>query len=171
MISATQIKDTNTLLPDFFTLLKHPVHFLALGFGSGLASKAPGTFGTLAAIPFFLLMLLLPAWAYVLVLVVSFALGIYFCQSAADDFGVHDHPAIVWDEFVGLWVTLLPLVFIGFTWYWLFVGFVLFRLFDIVKPWPISYIDKQVHGGLGIMLDDVLAGIAAAIGLWLLMIL
>jgi phosphatidylglycerophosphatase A len=159
------------LLPNFFTLLKHPVQLLALGFGSGLAPKAPGTFGTIAAIPFFLSMLLLPVWAYVLVLIVCFILGIYFCQSAADDFGVHDHPAIVWDEFVGLWITLLPLVFLDFEWHWLFVGFVLFRLFDIVKPWPISYIDKQVHGGLGIMLDDVLAGIAAAIGLWLLMIL
>lgn len=159
------------MLPDFKTLLKQPVALIALGFGSGLAPKAPGTFGTLAAIPFFLLMLFLPTWDYLLVLVVSSALGVYLCQSAADTLGVHDHPAIVWDEFVGLWITLLPIVFLGFEWHWLVAGFVLFRIFDIAKPWPISFIDKHVHGGFGIMLDDVLAGIAAALCLWLLMVL
>lgn len=151
------------MLPNFSTLLTRPVQLLALGFGSGLAPKAPGTFGTLAAIPFFFLLLLLPIWDYVLVVVVSTVLGIYLCQSAADDFGVHDHPAIVWDEFVGLWIALFPLVFVPFEWHWLVAGFLLFRFFDILKPWPISYIDKHVHGGLGIMLDDVLAGLAAAV--------
>lgn len=145
------------------------MHLFALGFGSGLAPKAPGTFGTLAAIPFFLLMLFLPTWDYVLVTVVCLFLGVYLCQKTADDFGVHDHPAIVWDEFVGLWISLLPLVFITFEWHWLMVGFVLFRIFDIVKPWPISYFDQHVKGGWGIMLDDVMAGLAAAAGLWLLM--
>jgi phosphatidylglycerophosphatase A len=159
------------LIPNFATLLKRPIQLLALGFGSGLAPKAPGTFGTLAAIPFFLLMLFLPAWDYVLVVLVCCFLGVYFCQVAADDFGVHDHPAIVWDEFVGLWITLLPLIFLGFEWHWLALGFVLFRFFDIIKPWPIRYIDQHVHGGVGIMLDDVVAGILAALCLWLLMFL
>lgn len=154
------------MLPSFGTLLTRPVQLLALGFGSGLAPKAPGTFGTLAAIPFFFLMLFLPTWDYILVVIVSAVLGIYFCQSAADDFGVHDHPAIVWDEFVGLWIALFPLSLVPFEWHWLVLGFVLFRVFDILKPWPISYIDKHVQGGVGIMLDDVLAGIAAAVLLY-----
>jgi phosphatidylglycerophosphatase A len=154
------------LLPSFRELLTRPIQFLALGFGSGLAPKAPGTFGTLAAIPFFFLLHFLPAWDYLLVMIVCTVLGIYFCQSAADDFGVHDHPAIVWDEFVGVWITLFPLTFFTFEWHWLALGFVLFRFFDILKPWPISYIDKQVHGGFGIMLDDVLAGIVAALLLY-----
>jgi phosphatidylglycerophosphatase A len=165
------IQGTNILLPKFTVLLTRPVQLLALGFGSGLAPKAPGTFGTLAAIPFFFLLLMLPVWDYVLVVIVCSVLGIYFCQSAADDFGVHDHPAIVWDEFVGLWISLFPLAFVRFEWYWVVVGFLLFRLFDILKPWPISYIDKHVHGGLGIMLDDVLAGFAAALILYGLLLI
>jgi phosphatidylglycerophosphatase A len=143
---------------------------LALGFGSGLAPKAPGTFGTLAAIPFFFLLLLLPTWDYLLTLVVCSALGVYLCQVAAEQLGVHDHPAIVWDEFVGLWITLTPLVFLGFEWYWLLLGFVLFRFFDIVKPWPISYFDQHVQGGLGIMLDDIVAGAVAGLCLWGVMV-
>ena len=142
---------------------------MALGFGSGLAPKAPGTCGTLAAVPFFFLLLLLPPWFYVFVLCLSAVIGIYICDSAATSLGVHDHPGIVWDEFVGLWVALLPLVFWGFQWHWLILGFALFRFFDVVKPWPISWADKYVHGGLGIMLDDVLAGIAAALCLLMIM--
>ena len=157
---------TNILLPNFSTLLTRPAQLLALGFGSGLAPKAPGTFGTVAAIPFFLLMLYLPAWDYLLTTVICGVLGVYICQIAADQLGVHDHPAIVWDEFVGLWISLTPLVFMGFSWYGLMVGFILFRFFDIVKPWPISYIDKHVGGGVGIMLDDVVAGAAAGLCLW-----
>lgn len=164
-------EDTNILLPSFFTLLKRPIQLLALGFGSGLAPKAPGTFGTLAAIPFFFCLLFLPAWDYLLTIVVCSALGVYICQVAADQLGVHDHPAIVWDEFVGLWITLIPLVFIGFEWHWLAIGFVLFRFFDIVKPWPISYLDKHVQGGLGIMVDDIVAGLIAGVCLWVLMLL
>lgn len=159
------------MLPSFSELLTRPVQLLALGFGSGLSPKAPGTVGSLAALPFFWLLLFLPAWDYVLVMVVSSALGVYFCQSTADDLGVHDHPAIVWDEFVGMWIALFPLSLVSFEWHWLIVSFVLFRIFDILKPWPISYVDKQVHGGWGIMLDDILAGIAAAIILYLILLL
>jgi len=138
--------------------LSNPIHFLALGFGSGLAPKAPGTFGTLAAIPLLLLMAPLNSTLYLALLVLMSIAGIYICGKAAEDAGVPDHGAIVWDEIVGLLITmfLIPL-----TWQTLLVGFTLFRFFDILKPWPISYIDKNCHGGLGIMLDDIVAGIAA----------
>ena len=138
--------------------LADPIHFLALGFGSGLAPKAPGTFGTLAAIPVFLLSLSLNNVNYLLLVIVMSVAGIYICGKAAKDAGVHDHGAIVWDEIVGFMITmyLMPV-----SWLSVLVGFALFRFFDILKPWPISFIDKNCHGGLGIMLDDIVAGIAA----------
>ena len=136
----------------------HWVHFLAFGFGSGAAPKAPGTFGTLAAIPLYLLLAQLPLWAYGVVLVVTFALGVYLCGQASKDMGVHDHGGIVWDEFVGFWITMFAL---PFHWAWIIAGFALFRFFDIIKPWPIKWFDQRVHGGLGIMIDDVIAGIFA----------
>ncbi|WP_077286367.1 phosphatidylglycerophosphatase A [Cognaticolwellia aestuarii] len=138
--------------------LSNPIHFLALGFGSGLAPKAPGTFGTLAAVPLFLLAAPLSSPLYLLLLLLMSVAGIYICGKAAEDAGVPDHGAIVWDEFVGFLITMF---LIPITWQSLLVGFLLFRLFDIFKPWPISYLDKNCHGGLGIMLDDIVAGIAA----------
>ena len=156
--------------PDFLTLLRQPAQFLALGFGSGLAPVAPGTFGTLAAIPLYLLIALLPLWGQCVVIVAAFVLGVYLCQTTAVAFGVHDHPAIVWDEFVGLWLTMLalPLLKQPVTLLLVILGFVLFRLFDIIKPWPIRWVDAHVHGGFGIMLDDVLAAVFAGICLFLL---
>ncbi|MBX2808199.1 MAG: phosphatidylglycerophosphatase A [Cellvibrionaceae bacterium] len=153
------------MLPDFFTLLRYPTQFLALGFGSGLAPVAPGTFGTLAAIPLYLLLVQIPLWGQLIVIVVSFGGGVYLCESTANALGVHDHPAIVWDEFVGFWLTMLalPLLRQPLLWYWVLLGFLLFRLFDILKPWPIRWIDGSVKGGVGIMLDDILAGIYAGI--------
>lgn len=144
--------------------LANPIHFLALGFGSGLAPKAPGTFGTIAAIPVFLLSLYLSNLHNLLLILVMSVTGIYICGKAAKDAGVHDHGAIVWDEIVGFMITmyLMPV-----TWWSVLLGFALFRFFDIIKPWPISYIDKNCHGGLGIMLDDIAAGLAA----WLCMYL
>jgi phosphatidylglycerophosphatase A len=146
--------------------LKKWHQFLALGFGSGLAPVAPGTFGTLVAVPLVVLLL----WAGNLYLL-AFALfgsmlGVFLCGQTAHDIGEHDHAAIVWDEIIGYSITLLwaPL-----HWQTLLAGFVLFRLFDIVKPWPISYLDKHVHGGFGIMLDDIMAGVAALIALQLLL--
>ncbi|QSX38162.1 phosphatidylglycerophosphatase A family protein [Shewanella sedimentimangrovi] len=138
--------------------LKNPWHFLALGFGSGLARKAPGTFGTLAAVPLYLLLAQLPLAAYLVATAVAVVLGIYICDRASRDMGVHDHGAIVWDEVAGLLITLIAA---PAGWHWLLAGFVLFRLFDILKPWPIRVLDAKVHGGLGIMADDVLAGIFA----------
>ncbi len=137
----------------------HPVHFLSFGFGSGLAPKAPGTFGTLAGVPVYLLMLQLPLSAY-LGLTLLFALvGVWLCDTTSRALGVHDHGGIVWDEIVGLLVTL---ALIPFSWLNLLLGFALFRLFDIWKPWPIGWFDRRVHGGLGIMLDDLIAGVFAA---------
>jgi phosphatidylglycerophosphatase A len=138
--------------------LTNPIQFLALGFGSGLMPKAPGTFGTLAAIPVFLLLAPLSTIYYSLVVIVFSLLGIYLCGYAAKAAGVHDHPAIVWDEIVGFLITMFM---VPISWQSVVVGFVLFRLFDIVKPWPISYLDKHCHGGFGIMIDDIVAGLAA----------
>jgi len=135
---------------------RNPVHLLAFGLGSGAAPKAPGTFGTLAALPLCLLMQSLDSLSYLLLTLALFLLGIWLCGRTSRDLGVHDHGGIVWDEWVGLMVTLW-LVPPG--WIWLLAGFGLFRLFDILKPWPIGWLDRRVSGGLGIMLDDLLAGI------------
>ncbi len=140
--------------------LSNPIQFLALGFGSGLAPKAPGTFGTLAAIPLYLLLSALAPLSYALAVLLMTLAGFYICGKAADDVGVHDHPAIVWDEFVGFFITMFM---IPVSWQSVLLGFVLFRLFDIAKPWPISFVDKKVSGGFGIMIDDVLAGAFALI--------
>ena len=125
---------------------------------SGLAPKAPGTFGTLAAIPFIYLCAGLNIQLYAAVVVVMSIIGFYLCDYTAKAVGVDDHPAIVWDEFVGMFITmfLMPI-----NWQTLLVGFMLFRFFDILKPWPISWLDKHCHGGFGIMIDDIVAGLAA----------
>jgi len=147
--------------------LKNPIHFLALGFGSGLAAKAPGTFGTLAAVPLYLLLAQLPLSWYLAVTLVCVLAGIYICDKAAKDMGVHDHGAIVWDEVAGLLITMIAAP-AGLL--WLIVGFVLFRLFDIIKPWPIRWLDAKVEGGFGIMIDDVLAGIFALVCLQVIVV-
>ena len=147
-----------------FEHLKNPVYALGLGFGSGLAPVAPGTFGTLAAIPFYLLLSGLSLPLYIAVLVISAVVGVWICGQTADALGVHDHPAIVWDEFVGLWITMIAA---PAGWLPLVLGFAFFRLFDVLKPWPISWLDKHVSGGLGIMVDDILAGVLACICLHL----
>jgi len=140
--------------------LREPAHFIAFGFGSGLAPKAPGTVGTLAAIPLYLLLVQLPFEAYFAAVVVVVALGIWACGESAKKLGVHDHNGIVWDEFAGFLLTMavaLP------TLANIVAGFLLFRFFDIVKPWPIRWLDHHVHGGLGIMVDDLLAAVFAAL--------
>lgn len=140
------------------SLFAHPANFFALGAGLGLAPKAPGTFGTLLGIP---LLFLLPQSlaGYLISLVVLFAFGVWCCHVCARELGVHDHPGIVWDEVVGYLITMILL---PRTAMWIVAGFVVFRIFDILKPWPIGWVDRQVHGGLGIMLDDVLAAVYAA---------
>lgn len=146
-------------------ILSRPSHFLALGFGSGLAPWMPGTFGTLAAIPVYLLLVQLPLLVYLGLVALLFVAGVYLCGVAARDAGVHDHPAIVWDEIVGFLITMIA---VPVTWQAVLLGFLLFRFFDIVKPWPIGWLDRRVSGGFGIMIDDVVAGVLALCSLQLL---
>ncbi len=149
-----------TILPKvtFKQLLKRPTAFLAYGFGSGLAPKAPGTFGTLAAIPVFYLMQSLPVISYLLLTALFFIIGIWLCQKTVDWLQQDDPSAIVWDEIVGYLITMVAA---PSGWLWIVLGFVLFRIFDILKPWPVSLADKKLHGGFGVMLDDVIAGLYA----------
>ena len=142
------------------TLLRDPGHLLSLGFGSGLAPRAPGTFGTLVAVPVYLLCAQLPLVTYLSVVVAAFVLGVYLCGRTARALGVHDHPGIVWDEVVGY---LLTMAWAPPGWLWVVLGFICFRIFDILKPWPIRVLDRSVHGGFGIMIDDALAGGLAAL--------
>ena len=148
-----------------FELLKNPVHFLALGFGSGLAPKAPGTFGTLMAVPIYLAIKDLELGAFLTVVSFVIIAGVYICDRSSQLLGVHDHPGIVWDEFAGFLITMIA---VPFDWLWLLLGFLLFRFFDIAKPWPIKTIDAKMKGGLGIMMDDVLAGVFAGLCLHLI---
>lgn len=144
-------------------LLTDPLCLLGLGFGTGLSPKAPGTLGTLAALPLYALLSPLDWPAYLAIAGLLFIAGIRICQHTEDRLGVSDHSGIVWDEIVGYIITMTgtPL-----DWRTLAAGFLLFRLFDILKPWPIRKLDRSLHGGLGIMLDDALAGILAAVSLW-----
>lgn len=146
-------------MPKLISLCKNPFHLMSLGFGSGLAPKAPGTFGTVAALIIYVALLQhLTQPVYLATLVAVSGLGVFLCGQTAKAMGAHDHPAIVWDEFAGFWLTayMLP-----DGWWWLLAAFVLFRLFDIVKPWPISWLDKRMKGGFGIMIDDIVAGLFA----------
>lgn len=150
--------------------LKNPWHLLATGFGSGLSPIIPGTVGTLASIPFYLLLVQLPLPMYLVVVVISCIIGVKICQVTSDDMKVHDHGSIVWDEFAGFWITmsLVPMLDLPVDdWKWLITGFVLFRFFDMVKPWPIGWLDKRVDGGFGIMVDDIVAGVMAGVALYL----
>ncbi|AWX13370.1 phosphatidylglycerophosphatase A [Mergibacter septicus] len=147
--------------------LSNPIHFLAVGFGSGLIKVAPGTLGSLVglvtgvillklfSIPFFLLFILF-----------SFALGCYLCKKTSDDMQVHDHGAIVWDEIVAIWLVLTTIPTINLL--WVSFAFLLFRFFDIIKPKPIRYFDHKLDNGFGIMFDDLLAAIYTILGLLLL---
>lgn len=148
------------------SMLANPLHLLALGFGSGLAPKAPGTCGTLVAIPFYLLFAELDLIYYLAIVSIAFAFGVFLCHYTSKALAVHDHPGIVWDEFVGFWITMIA---VPVSWEWILLGFVLFRVFDIFKPWPVKLADRQVKGGFGIMIDDVLAGIYALICIQLIL--
>lgn len=136
----------------------------AFGFGSGLSRIMPGTMGTLAAVPVYLLLAETPLWFYVFAVLAATVFGVWVCGYAAKTLGVHDHGGIVWDEFAGYWITMIA---VPSSWQWVVAGFVLFRIFDMLKPWPISWLDKHVQGGLGIMLDDVAAGLCSLLCLHL----
>ena len=168
-------RDKNSLRVPAATVFRSPVHLLAFWFGSGLSPKAPGTAGTVAAIPLWLLLLPLHLSlpAYLALLVVLFAFGCWLCGESAERLGVHDYGGIVFDEVVGLLITCIPLLpALGRAghgdWWWLLAAFALFRLFDIWKPWPVSWADQKIKGGLGIMLDDIFAGLMALAVLTLL---
>ena len=149
-------------------ILANPIHLLAFGFGAGLSPKAPGTMGTVVAVLIYLVLPNMPHIIYAGLILLSFVFGIWICGKTAEDLGVHDHGGIVWDEFVGYWITMF-MAPSGL--FWVLLGFVLFRLLDIFKPWPIKWADKELAGGLGIMLDDVLAGIMAALCMQALVVL
>lgn len=151
--------------PALARVMKDPVLLLATGFGSGLSPVAPGTAGSAVALGLYVLAVLYwPPWVFVLGLLVVLAVGSWLCGVAAHRLGRHDHGAIVWDEFAGYGITMLPVVMglapqspvaAGMA------GFFIFRVFDVLKPWPVSVADRQVSGGFGVMLDDVLAGLYA----------
>jgi phosphatidylglycerophosphatase A len=144
-------------------LLSHPAGWIATALGSGLAPRAPGTVGSAAALlPWWFLLRGLPAAWYLAALVLGFALGVWACRIAGKRIGVHDHGALVWDEVIGMWIALACA---PAAWWWMPVGFALFRLFDIWKPWPVRAADRRVHGGFGVMLDDVIAGAYALLAL------
>lgn len=140
--------------------ITHPVHWFALGFGSGLMPKAPGTWGSVVGLAVFAPLLLLPTWLYAALLCVAAVLGVYICDKSARDWGVHDHGAIVWDEVVGMGIALIALPLSLWS---CVLAFALFRLFDIWKPWPVNVLDQNLKGGFGIMADDIAAGVMAAV--------
>jgi len=142
----------------------HPLYFIAFGFGAGLISRAPGTWGTLLGLIVYLAIAFITPINdafFTIFVILAGCLGVVICEKVSQDMKVHDHGGIVWDEMVGIWLVLIA---IPDGWYWLLVAFILFRVLDIAKPWPISFVDKRLKGGMGIMLDDVLAGLIA----WLL---
>jgi phosphatidylglycerophosphatase A len=141
--------------PNLRLLLSHPAHFFSLGFGSGLMPKGPGTAGTLVAFPmYWAIAPLMNDYLFLLFLVVSYFIGVWICDKTGRALGVPDHGGIVWDEIVAF---MLVLFFTPAGIYWQILAFVLFRFFDIVKPQPIKYFDENMHGGKGVMFDDLLA--------------
>lgn len=149
-------------------ILTTPEHLIAFGFGAGLVPKAPGTFGTLVGLPFWFFLQFSTPEYYLVACGLLFVFGCWVCGESARLLGVHDYGGIVFDEIVGFLIACAPLLPAlnltqDSTWLWLFAVFALFRFFDILKPWPIRWLDKHVRGGFGIMLDDVLAGIYSAI--------
>jgi len=151
--------------PGARAVLADPLHCLAFGGGSGLVPYAPGTAGTLAALPVFMLLQPLSLALYIAAVAALLMAGVWICGRASVALGVHDHSGIVWDEIVGYLVTMLAA---PDGWGWALAGFVLFRLFDIAKPWPASLVDRRVGGGAGIMLDDIVAGVYGLITIQIL---
>ena len=148
------------------------IYWLGIGLGSGLPQRAPGTWGTVGGLIVAIPLMILGFLPFLIITILASIIGVWICGRTSDLMGVHDDPHIVWDEWAGMWITLLPFAFIGFDqlaeidgfkldWFVILVAFILFRVFDIIKPFPISWADKKVSGGLGIMLDDILAGIMA----------
>jgi phosphatidylglycerophosphatase A len=148
---------------DWRFVLSDPAHLLAFGFGAGLAPKAPGTVGTLLGVPLVLALQGAGPVPYAAACLFAFLLGCWAAERTSRHLGVHDHGGIVWDEVVGYMLTMAALPDGPG---WLMAGFVSFRALDIIKPWPISWLDARVRGGCGIMLDDVAAGVGAGLLVW-----
>ncbi|MEO6118092.1 MAG: phosphatidylglycerophosphatase A [Methylotenera sp.] len=156
------IDSSKTNQPSLKLLFQHPAYFFGLGFGSGLTKKAPGTFGTLMGLPLFWLIADYSFPIQLFIITVLFVIGIYFCSATGKAIGVADHGGIVWDEIVAI---MLVLTFTPMQWQWWLAAFVLFRLFDIWKPFPIRQCDARLKNGFGVMFDDLLAAIYAIISL------
>lgn len=151
------------------------IYWLGIGLGSGLPNRAAGTWGTVGGLVVAIPMLWLGFWGFLAVTVVGALVGSYICGKTSDLMGVHDDPHIVWDEWVGMWVSLLPILWLHFydddllqghqlsLLLLYFAAFVAFRFFDILKPFPIKWVDKNVSGGFGILIDDILAGLMAGV--------
>jgi phosphatidylglycerophosphatase A len=152
-----------------FRTLLDPVHVVAFGFGAGLAPRAPGTAGSVVGIVIAWWLLPLPLHVRAAIVLVAFAAGIWVCGESARRLNSHDHPGIVLDEIVA--VLAATLVMAERSLLGLFLVFVLFRVFDIAKPWPIRDVDHRLGGGLGIMLDDLIAAFYAAVGLAVIRVL
>jgi phosphatidylglycerophosphatase A len=150
--------------PNWKQVFTRPDFLLAFGFGSGLVPRAPGTAGSVVGLLLFIPALSLPLWVQLAMIVVGFIVGVFVSGRVADELELKDPAGIVWDEVIGMWITMLWLPSL----YWAPVAFVLFRFFDIAKPWPVSVADREVAGGLGIMLDDVAAALYALAGVQLL---
>lgn len=140
--------------------MSNPWHLLAVGFGSGLKPNRSRHDGIAGSDSVLVSDDLLPRQLYSLVVMLGICIGVYLCHQTAKDMGVHDHGSIVWDEFIGMWITLMALP--TNDWQWVAAGFVIFRILDMWKPWPIRWFDRNVHGGMGIMIDDIVAGVISA---------
>lgn len=161
MNTSTQSISTESISTDSpRSIWTHPIHFIGSGFGVGTLPIMPGTFATLLAIPIYLAMSRLPLWGYTLILIAFACLGVYACGALNRAMGTDDHPAAAWDEVVGYLVAMFAM---PPQWYWIVGGFILFRVFDIAKPGPIGWLDRRIHGGLGVILDDVAAGVATVV--------
>lgn len=138
------------------SMWKNPWHFIAFGLGAGAMPYAPGTFGTLLAIPFYLYLATYSSLFYIFFTIIFIFFSIWLCEKVSREINVHDHQGMCIDEFAGFFVTMC---FAPYGWGWIILGVILFRIFDIVKPWPIRQIDNRMKGGIGMILDDVLAGL------------
>ena len=155
-----------TSRPDLKFLFAHPAHLIAFGFGTGLSPKAPGTVGTLLGLPlFWLVAAVAPDLPNrIILLIAAFLIGIWACGRCGRALGVADHGGMVWDEIVAFALVLMfipALVFTPAGWLWIALAFALFRLFDILKPWPIRLADAHLKNGFGVMFDDLLAALYA----------
>ena len=167
-------------LPNNANTLDRMVYWLGLGLGSGLPRRAPGTWGTVGGLIVAIPLLSLGFVPFLIITILSCVIGSWICGRTSELMGGHDNPHIVWDEWAGMWLTLLPLSYMGIADgnFWqniaqtssivaIIIAFILFRFFDIIKPPPIGWADKKVAGGLGIMLDDIIAGVMAA-AVWII---